>query len=187
VRVALQPGIDDHDRDPLPDRVLDRAQQGPLVEGREHDATHAAADEVLDHGDLLGPVVLLLRTFEDHFDAELFGGHQRAHVDGLPELVSGALGNDGDLRTRQRLGGGGFFRSGAATADQTEGQKAARPGPNEVSCAEYIEKTDRVNFPKKDSTDDRRRPRRWDRLAAYSMTNERRSGLFQDRHSWSRP
>ena len=62
VVLALEAGVDDDDRDLLAHGVLDGPDEGPVVERGQDDAVDAAADDVLDHGDLLGPVVLLLRA-----------------------------------------------------------------------------------------------------------------------------
>jgi hypothetical protein len=52
----------------------------------------------LEQLDLLLDVALLLGAFEGDGDVELLGGLLGALLDGLPELVLEALGDEGDVR-----------------------------------------------------------------------------------------
>ena len=101
-RFAREAGIDDDDGDFAAARGFHGRNERFIVERREHDAIDAAADEVFDDLDLLLAVIFLQRTFPDdvygdalsgEFDLSLFG----ARVDGFPEFMGRAFGNDGDL------------------------------------------------------------------------------------------
>jgi len=91
--------IDDHDRNPAPDRGFDGRNEPAVVERGEHDAAHALADEILDHLHLLLAVVLLERSLPDDAHRRAGGveftlGPDRAGVNGFPEFVGRALGNN---------------------------------------------------------------------------------------------
>ena len=71
VVVALQPRVDDDDRDSAALRVGHRLSERRVVERRQHDARDAAADEPLDFGDLRIAIVLAQRPAPDDRHAEL--------------------------------------------------------------------------------------------------------------------
>ena len=90
---------------PARDGFLDRPDERPGVERRQHDAADALAQEALDDLDLLLAIVLAERALPDHVDVDalrlqLALGLDRAGVDGAPELVGRALGDDRDLIAR---------------------------------------------------------------------------------------
>ena len=103
VVVALQPRVDDHDRDLLPHRRAHRRDHRRIVERCEDDARGAAADGVLDLGDLGVAIVLAQGSAPGDVDVELRGGFERAGMYALPEGVRRALGNHRDRQaTRLR-------------------------------------------------------------------------------------
>ena len=59
VWVRLESGVEDDHGDSCLDGILDRFHQGLRIQRRQHDSTDPAAHEVLDHLDLLIPVILL--------------------------------------------------------------------------------------------------------------------------------
>src|SRR5690554_3553989 len=117
VGMRLEPRVDDHDRYSAPDGRLDRAGEAARVERRQHDGVDAAADEVLDDLDLHLAVVLLLRALPDDVHAELLSRLFGARMDGFPELVGRALGDDGDL---EAFACGSGILGGAPAADHQE-------------------------------------------------------------------
>ena len=60
--VRLEARVEDHDRDPLGDRRLDRLDQGLRIERGQDDAVDPGGDRALDQLDLLDAIVLLLRA-----------------------------------------------------------------------------------------------------------------------------
>ena len=96
VVVALQARVDDHDRDLLPHRRAHGRDHRRIVERCEDDARGAAADGVLDLGDLGVAIVLAQGPAPGDVDVELRGGFERACMYALPEGVRRALGNHRD-------------------------------------------------------------------------------------------
>ena len=68
----------------------------PVVDRRQDDGVDAGVDHRLDDLDLLVAVVLAERALPDDLRPELAGGRERPGVDGLPELVRRAHGDDGE-------------------------------------------------------------------------------------------
>src|SRR5947209_6959758 len=89
----------------MPGNFCFRVERNPdsraIVERCEHDAVDALTEEVLDDFDLLVPIVLFHRSFPDDVDALLVPRLHRTGMDRLPELVRGALGNDGEAFLRR--------------------------------------------------------------------------------------
>ena len=76
--------------------IGDRRRQRDLVERRQHDAGHAAADEPFDLGDLRVAIVLPQRTAPDDVDAELLAGAVRRRRECSARTRARALRDDGD-------------------------------------------------------------------------------------------
>ena len=98
--------------------------EGAAIQRRDDDAADALGREILDDLHLLLAVVLAERTLPDdlHVDAlglELLLGLHGAGMDGLPELVGSALGNDRDA---EGLGGA------AEGGDQRQKQGGTQDG-----------------------------------------------------------
>src|SRR4029079_97769 len=93
VVLALQPGVEDDDRDLLPHRVINWSDEGGFIERREDDARDASTDEAFNLRYLRIAIVLAKRTAPDHLDAELLRRLVRAGMNALPERVARALRN----------------------------------------------------------------------------------------------
>ncbi len=96
VLLALEGRVEDDRGDAGPAGLGHRPHQGPVVERGEDQGVDAGAGQGLDDLDLLVAVVLLERALPDDLDAELPGGGERSGMDGFPELVGRADGDDGD-------------------------------------------------------------------------------------------
>ena len=96
VAAALESRIDHDDRNAAARGVCNRRRERGLVERREHDAGHTAADEPFDLRHLRVAVVLPQRSAPDDRRACLARGLLGAGVDALPEDVRRALRDDGD-------------------------------------------------------------------------------------------
>ena len=77
--------------------LLQQRDRGLAVERREADRGGLLVERGLEHLDLLVDLRLGLRALEGDLDVEIFGGLLRAQLDGLPELVLEALGDDRDV------------------------------------------------------------------------------------------
>ncbi|MBP1769077.1 MAG: hypothetical protein H6P98_3192, partial [Candidatus Aminicenantes bacterium] len=119
---SLKAGVDDDHGDFFPGGILDGPTEGPLIQRCKDDAVDSAADEVLNHCDLLSPVVFLLGAFPDDLDPEFLGGHQGAHVDRFPEFVGRPLGDHGELESRRSRGGRVLLAFSAAAGGSEEGE-----------------------------------------------------------------
>ena len=89
----FQARVEDHDRDSLGDRRLDRLDQRPGVERGQHDAVDPAGDRVLDELDLLRRSSSFWGPARSRRHSQLVGRLERAGMDRLPELVGRPLGN----------------------------------------------------------------------------------------------
>jgi hypothetical protein len=105
--LALQRGVEDHDRDVARHGGTDGSAEGGVVERREHDGIDARADELLHDADLLGAIVLLERTLPEDFHVEFLPRLPRPGLDRLPEIMGRALGDDRDLFVGGVRAGGG--------------------------------------------------------------------------------
>ena len=94
--LAVEGGVDEHDRNAAPGGVHHRDTERFVVRRGQHDTRDAAAYERLDFGDLGLAVVLAPGAFPNHLDPKFLGCLHRAGVDGDPERVDGSLGNDGN-------------------------------------------------------------------------------------------
>src|SRR5688572_12978500 len=111
--LALEPAVEDDDRDAGLPRIPDRVQEGGVIERGEHDPLDAGRDEVLDDLDLLRAVVLLLGPLpldlhahpRPRLGVDLALGLHRPGVDGLPELVRGPLRDDRDPEPLRAIAG----------------------------------------------------------------------------------
>ena len=99
---GFEGGIDNHDGDAGADGAFGGGDEGSVIEWGEDHAVDALRNEVFDDLDLLLAVVLAEGAFPDDFDGLAFGfefllGFERAGVDGFPEFVAGAFGDNGDV------------------------------------------------------------------------------------------
>ena len=128
VVAALQPGIEDHDRD-LPSR---RVATGPASAASSSGAStmpgDAARDEAFDLGHLRVAIVFAQRPAPDHLGAQLLGGTIGAGMNALPEHVRRALRDD---RNRQRRGAGGL-RAVLCAGRRRNEQAGSRPANHRV-------------------------------------------------------
>lgn len=97
VLVGFEVGVDDHRGDSGADGIMDGRAEGAIVEGGEDESIDVADDHVFDDFDLGVAVIFLEAAFPDDVDvAEFLGGFECAGVDGFPEDVGGAFGDDAD-------------------------------------------------------------------------------------------
>ena len=104
----IEPGVEDGDRDALGDGSIDRADQRLALRRSERDAIDVLGDHRIDNLDLPAVVGLLRGAVPEDLDVELAACLQGSFVRRHPELVRGALGDDGDsLVLRTAAGSGG--------------------------------------------------------------------------------
>jgi hypothetical protein len=83
-------------------RLLHRADEALVAQGRKDDPADALRDEGLHHVDLVLEIVLAQRSLPHDLDAQLARRLHRAGVNALPELVGRALGHHGDAERTRR-------------------------------------------------------------------------------------
>ncbi len=122
---ALKGRVEDDRGDPGPAGLRDRPDEGPVVERREDEGVDAGAGQGLDDLDLLVAVVFLERALPDDLDAELPGGGQGPGMDGLPEFVGRADGDDGDPErpAARAVGAAGRAAGQGGQKDQAGGRE----------------------------------------------------------------
>ena len=74
----FQRRVEDHHRNSLGDRRLDRFDERPGIERGDHDSVDACGDRILNELDLQHAIVFLLRTLPDHFDVPQLAWQPRA-------------------------------------------------------------------------------------------------------------
>ena len=135
VVVALQAGIEDHDRNLLADRVVHRTDERGFIERREHNAGHAAADEAFDLGHLRVAVVLAQRSAPDQLDARApcpRGSRRRECSARRCALVPlGIIATDIDARIRTTTSAG--WLPPLLHALHRERRAGAPPGPPQTT------------------------------------------------------
>ena len=94
ILVRLEVGIEDHHRDLGSDRLCHRLHQSLVIKRRQGNPRHPPSHEVLDDFYLLFAVALLEGPLPLHGHTHFVASFDGAGMDRLPELVSGALGND---------------------------------------------------------------------------------------------
>ncbi len=93
---SIDAGIEDDDGDVLRRRAIDDGGHNPFVDGGEGDGGDVAVNHRLDDLDLPGVVGLLRRAVPKDLHLGFARGLDGAAVDGLPEEMSAAFGNDAD-------------------------------------------------------------------------------------------
>src|SRR5207253_309937 len=98
---------------------------GFAVEGGQTHRVGLLVQGGLEHLDLLVDLRLALGAFEGDLDVEVLGGIFRAELDGLPELMLEAFGNNRDVGGAADLGGG---RASAGWRGRSGRRRGGRTG-----------------------------------------------------------